>query len=117
MIGNPGPIGETGKKGYVGIRGQLYKFGKTSKECMEDPNCNWGDVNEEWLNLVKESKNKDFRLSSTHRFREKSDNQDNLNDFYRGNTSISKNMDKTEPILQLRPCVTCDHCDPPSSLG
>ena len=111
LKGNPGPVGETGKKGFVGVRGQLHKFGKTSDECMNNPDCNWSEPDPEWINKVKSLKNDKSRISSTFRYRPSSNNQDNLKDFYRGK---KENILNTEPIVQLRPCVTCNHCDPPA---
>lgn len=111
--GNPGPVGETGKKGFVGVRGQLFKFGATSNKCMNDSECNWGNINEKWINKVKSLKNDPSRISSTFRYRPFARNQDNLKDFYRGNTE-TVNFKNTVPTVQLRPCVTCDNCDPPA---
>ena len=41
------------------------------------------------------------------------DGKTNLKDFYRGNTE-TVNFKNTVPTVQLRPCVTCDNCDPPA---
>jgi len=114
QIGNSGPIGEAGKKGFVGMRGQLYKFGKTTNDCMNDPNCRWGEPDPEWLNIVDSLKNNPSRISSTFRYRQGNAEQDNLKDFFRGNTPAIKNIVNTEPTVQLRPCITCEHCDPPA---
>ena len=114
LRGESGPVGETGKKGFIGVRGQLFKFGNTTEECMNNENCDWSKPSEYWLDKVKKLEKDPHRVSSTFRYRDGSSKQDNLKDFQRGNRAVEKNINNNDPIIQLRPCVTCDHCDPPA---
>ena len=113
-VGNAGPSGEDGDKGNIGVRGQLWKFGPTNHNCRNDPSCDWASPNSDWERYVNSDlKNNSSQISATYKYRKNSEYQDNLNDFRRGN-NFSNNMINNEPMVQLRPCVTCNYCDPPA---
>ena len=82
---------------------------------MNSNNCDWGKKNKNWTNTVDDVfKSNPSRISSTATYKQNSDNQDNLKDFRRGN-ELSNNLSNNNPIIQLRPCITCNNCDPPAS--
>ena len=108
--GAGGPTKSPGSDGPIGVRGSFFKIGNTSNACRNNPQCAWHSQSTDWRDKSNAlGRDPLFRASSTFAWRGGGSAQDNLKDFWMGDDAMTTN----EPVIQLRPCITCNNCDPP----